>query len=316
MTLPLLIPAPTCEAVTVTSVNAREATRLDLYLTQHLSLSRSRIQACINAGRIHVNGMPTKPSFMVRRGDQISISLPSLPPMDLIPEPIALNVVYEDEALVIINKPAGLVMHPAPGHASGTLANGLLYNYKNLTEQGGRERPGLVHRLDKDTSGILVIAKTDFAHQQLSRQFKAHSIEREYLALVRGLMKQEDGKIVLAIGRDISDRKKISARTNRPREAETHFTVLRRFSIATLLRVFPQTGRTHQIRVHMASLNHPIVGDKTYGGRTARISELAAPRQMLHAVSLGFIHPLTNKKVSFASPPPSDMQAILDRLSQ
>lgn len=302
------------ETMRVEAVHARETTRLDLYLTQHLSLSRSRIQAAINTGRIQVNGVATKPGMKVKRGDQITLSLPSPPPLNLIPEPMALDIVYEDEALAVLNKPAGLVVHPAPGHASGTLANGLLYNYKNLTEEGGRERPGLVHRLDKDTSGIMVIAKTDFAHRQLSRQFKVHSIEREYLALVSGSMKQNEGKVILAIGRDISNRKKISARTHNPHDAETHFMVLRRFPIATLLRVFPQTGRTHQIRVHMASLNHPIVGDPCYGGRTARISELAAPRQMLHAVSLGFIHPLTNQRVSFSSPLPDDMQKVLDQL--
>ena len=229
---------------------------------------------------------------------------------------MALTILHEDEALLIINKPADLVVHPAPGHPNGTLANGLLYHCQQITERGGRERPGLVHRLDKDTSGVMVIAKTDFAHVHLSDQFKDHSIHRAYLALVSGVIKEKEGRVNLAIGRDISDRKKISSRTNHPREAETHFTVLKRFPIATWIKVFPQTGRTHQIRVHLAHLSHPVVGDRCYGGKTARLSQLAPPRQMLHAAELGFLHPVTGKKVLFSSPVPADMQDILDRIER
>jgi 23S rRNA pseudouridine1911/1915/1917 synthase len=288
--------------------------RLDLYLVKRLPVSRSRIQRSIDEEVILVNGAPTKASCKVKQGDQIALLVMKPAPVELVPEPIALNIVYEDESLLIVNKPIGMVVHPATGHLSGTLANALLHHCQNLTVLGGRERPGVVHRLDKDTSGIMVIAKTDSAHVSLSAQFKCHSIKRHYLAIAAGVIKENHGKIILPIGRDRSDRKKISARTDRPRMAETHYRVIERFEIATLLDIEPQTGRTHQIRVHLAHLFHPVVGDKTYGGRTARISELGADRQMLHAASLGFMHPTSKKEVFFSAPPPTDMQTILERL--
>jgi len=291
-----------------------KSNRLDLYLSKRLPVSRSRIQRAIDEELILVNGTPTKSGFKVKQGDQIELLVMRPSPVELIPEPITLDIVYEDEALLVVNKPVGMVVHPATGHFSGTLANALLHHCQDLTIRGGRERPGLVHRLDKDTSGIMVIAKTDAAHESLSAQFKCHSIKRHYLALVAGVMKQSEGKIILPIGRDQSDRKKISSRTEHPRDAETHYTVIKRFKIATLLDVTPQTGRTHQIRVHLAHLRFPIVGDKVYGGRTAQVSELGAPRQMLHAASLGFIHPISKQEVLFSSPPPADMQSILERL--
>jgi len=290
--------------------------RLDLYLAKRLPVSRSRIQRSVDKELILVNGSPVKSGFKVKQGDQISLLVMRPAPVELIAEPIALDIVYEDESLLIVNKPVGMVVHPATGHLNGTLANALLHHCKDLTMRGGRERPGLVHRLDQDTSGIMVVAKTDTAHESLSAQFKCHSINRHYLAIVAGVMKQSDGKINLAIGRDKSDRKKISARTERPREAETHYKIIERFKIATYLDVTPQTGRTHQIRVHLAYLFFPIVGDKVYGGRTARISELGAARQMLHATSLGFIHPASKKEVFFSAPPPDDMQLILERLRE
>jgi 23S rRNA pseudouridine1911/1915/1917 synthase len=289
-------------------------TRLDLYLVKRLPVSRSRIQKHIDEALIRVNGLPAKSSLKVKQGDQIELLVMKPSPVELVPEPLALDIVYEDEALLIVDKPVGMVVHPATGHFSGTLANALLHHCHDLTVRGGRERPGLVHRLDKDTSGIMVIAKTDLAHEKLSAQFKCHSIDRHYLALVAGVPRQKEGKVILPIGRDRSDRKKISSRTDRPREAETHYTVIESFEIAALLDVRPQTGRTHQIRVHMAHLCHPVVGDKVYGGRTARVSALGAQRQMLHAASLGFIHPTFNQVVAFSSPPPADMQAILEQL--
>ena len=297
----------------VTSYLASE--RLDLYIIKRgVSLSRSRIQKLIEEGQIRVNGKPAKASYKVREGDRIEIFIPPPAPLELIPEAVPLDVLYEDESLLVINKPAGMVMHPAPGHDRGTLVHALLHHCRTLPGIGGRERPGIVHRLDKETSGVLVVAKTDGASQGLSKQFKHHTIERRYLALVCGRMAQKKGKIILPIGRDRIDRKKISARTTRPREAETHFAVREHFKIATLLEVYPQTGRTHQIRVHMAHLGHPIVGDKSYGGKAARAFEIDVDRQMLHAERLGFIHPARGERMVFSAPPPPDMRALLETL--
>jgi 23S rRNA pseudouridine1911/1915/1917 synthase len=289
--------------------------RLDLYLMKRgIPFSRSRIQKLITEGQIRVNGRPAKPSYRVREGDQIEIFIPPPAPLELIPEAISLDVVYEDESLLVINKAAGMVVHPAPGHDQGTLVHALLHHCQDLTGIGGRERPGIVHRLDKDTSGIMVVAKTDQAHQRISKQFKQHTIDRRYLALVCGRMEKKTGKVVLPIGRDRIDRKKISARTSHPRESETHFIVRENFKSAAFLEVYPQTGRTHQIRVHMAHLGHPIIGDKVYGGRAARGFEFEAGRQMLHAERLGFIHPVSGEMMTFSAPPPADMQQMLKAL--
>ncbi len=289
--------------------------RLDLYLMKRgVPFSRSRIQKLISEGQIRVNGLPSKASYRVREGDQIELRIPPPAPLELIPEAIPLDIVYEDGSLLIINKAAGMVVHPAPGHDQGTLVHALLYHCKDLTGIGGRERPGIVHRLDKETSGIMVVAKTDEAHQRISRQFKLHTIDRRYLALVYGRMEKKTGKVVLPIGRDRIDRKKISARTSHPREAETRFTVRENFKSAAFLEVYPQTGRTHQIRVHMSHLGHPVIGDKVYGGRPARVFELQVGRQMLHAERLGFIHPMSGEQMIFSAPIPSDMQQVLEAL--
>ncbi len=289
--------------------------RIDLYLIKRgLPLSRSRIQKLIEEEQIQVNGRPIKPSYRVRKGDQIDFSIPGPKPLELVPEDIPLEVLFEDEQLLVINKAAGMVVHPAPGHRSGTLVHALLYHCKNMSGIGGRERPGIVHRLDKETSGVMVVAKTDLAHQLLSKQFKQHSIERTYLAVVCGVFPKKLGQVVLPIGRDRVDRKKISARTTKPREATTHFVVKEKFRMATLLLVYPQTGRTHQIRVHMAHLGHPIVGDKSYGGKAARSFEMEIGRQMLHAETLGFTHPTRGDRMVFSSLPPADMLDLLDRL--
>lgn len=289
--------------------------RLDLYLMKRgIPFSRSRIQKLIAEEQIRVNDRPAKSSYRVREGDRIEIRIPPPAPLELIPEAISLDVVYEDESLLVINKAAGMVVHPAPGHDQGTLVHALLHHCQNLTGIGGRERPGIVHRLDKETSGIMVVAKTDQAHQRISKQFKHHTIDRRYLALVCGRMEKKTGKVVLPIGRDRIDRKKISARTSHPREAETRFIVRENFKSAAFLEVYPQTGRTHQIRVHMAHLGHPIIGDKVYGGRAARAFELQVGRQMLHAERLGFVHPATGETMTFSAPLPEDMQQMLTAL--
>jgi 23S rRNA pseudouridine1911/1915/1917 synthase len=290
--------------------------RIDLYLIQRgATLSRSRIQRLIEAGEIRVNGKKIRPSYRVRPGDKIDITLTPPAPLEVAPEEIPLDVVYEDDALLVVNKPAGMVVHPAPGNPNRTLVNALLYHCRGLPGIGGRERPGIVHRLDKETSGLLVVAKTDRAHQQLSRQFKEHTIQRRYLALVYGNVSNEQGKIDLAIGRDVWERKKISPRSTRPRSALTRYKVVERFGSCTLLAVCPQTGRTHQIRVHMAHLKHPVVGDKVYAGHRRRdITGIEVRRQMLHAETLGFLHPVRSEPVQFIAPIPDDMNLVLLRL--
>ncbi|TAL11873.1 MAG: RluA family pseudouridine synthase [Nitrospirae bacterium] len=310
-----------------TTVSAGEhPKRLDVYLSTHTAdLSRAAIQRLIEKGAVTVNGRRPKPSQKVKPGDEIVWDVPKAEPLEIGGEPIPLDVLFEDEVLLVLNKPAGIVVHPAPGHWSGTLVNALLYHMQSkkaasdgadLPSIGGRERPGLVHRLDKGTSGVMVIAKTDAAHQGLSKQFKAHSINRVYLALVIGSVKGKAGRVDLAIGRDTKHRKKISARTTAPRAAVTEFLVAERYGkVATLVEVHPQTGRTHQIRVHLASLGHPLLGDETYGGRkVCALGGMDIERPMLHARTLGFTHPVTGKYMEYTVPPHADMETVLAML--
>jgi 23S rRNA pseudouridine1911/1915/1917 synthase len=310
--------------------------RLDVFLSTHTAdLSRAAIQRLIEKGAVTVNGKPAKPSLKIRPGDEIAWDVPKPAPLAIGGEPIPLEILFEDSALLVLNKPAGIVVHPAPGHWSGTLVNALLYHMqqkmpdeapspsplpsgerervRGLASIGGRERPGLVHRLDKGTSGVMVIAKTDAAHQGLSKQFKAHTIHRVYRALVAGSVKGKTGRVELAIGRDTKDRKKVSVRTTSPREAVTEFQVIERLGkAATLVEARPQTGRTHQIRVHLASLGHPLLGDETYGGRkVCALDDLHVARPMLHAQTLGFAHPTTGKYLEYTVPPPADMDCLL-----
>ena len=306
-----------------TTVSAGEhPKRLDVYLSTHTAdLSRAAIQRLIEKGAVTVNGRRPKPSQKVKPGDEIAWDVPKAEPLEIGGEPIPLDVLFEDDVLLVLNKPAGIVVHPAPGHWSGTLVNALLYHMqagaaaggKDLPSIGGRERPGLVHRLDKGTSGVMVIAKTDNAHQGLSKQFKLHSINRVYLALVLGMVKGKAGRMDLAIGRDTKHRKKISARTTSPRAAVTEFLVAERLGkAATLVEVHPQTGRTHQIRVHLASLGHPLLGDETYGGRkVCELGDVSIERPMLHARTLGFTHPTTGKYLEYTVLPPADMEELL-----
>lgn len=305
---------PTFPTSPILVADERNPDRLDRYLIQKgLSLTRSQIQKLITEEQILVNGAPSRSSYKVKKGDQIDICIPAPAPLELIPEEIPLDILFEDAFLLVINKAAGMVVHPAPGHYEGTLVHALLHHCQDLRGIGGRERPGIVHRLDKGTSGILVVAKTDAAHRYLSNQFKDHTIDRIYLALVCGKVKK-GGKISLPIGRDRINRKKISSRTANPREAVTDYKVLARFKSATLVEVSPQTGRTHQIRVHMAHLGHPIIGDKDYGGKVPKGLEVVAERQMLHAAKLGFIHPVHRKKLVFSTELPLDMAEILETL--
>ncbi len=295
--------------------------RLDVFLVnREPDLSRSALQRLIQQGRIRLNDAVVKPSQKIKPGDKITMDVPKPEPLELKGETIPLDVLFEDEHLLVLNKPAGLVVHPAPGHWSGTLVNALLHHFEisggTVSTIGGRERPGLVHRLDKDTSGVMVIAKTDEAHRALAAQFKHHTISRVYEALIWGIPKKAHGCIELAIGRDTKERKKFSARTARPKESVTEYKVEQRFErVASRVRLYPKTGRTHQLRVHLSSIGHPILGDPTYGGRKVRtIDDVEIPRVMLHACTLGFTHPVTAERKDFTVPCPPDMAAVEERL--
>ncbi len=291
--------------------------RLDRFLAASSGLTRARIQALIAGGQVRVGGTPRKASALLRGGEQITLTLPPPEPSDLLPEPIPLEVLYEDADLLVINKPAGLVTHPAGGRRTGTLVNALLHRCPDLRGIGGVERPGLVHRLDKDTSGCLVVAKTAAAHEGLSRQFRVRQVRKTYLALVRGRLRERSGRITVPIGRDRRDRKKMGVRTARGREAATAFRVVGELAEATLLEVTLETGRTHQIRVHLAHLGHPVVGDALYGGRRERRAREGgggpvAPRQLLHAWRIAFTHPRTGAAVAVEAPPPADLRPYLE----
>lgn len=298
--------------ITPESVNQR----IDKFLSSYDStLSRSFIQRLIDKGSVTVNGKFAKSSYKLKEGDEIKIEIPELEPSTVKPEPIPLDILYEDESVIVINKPAGMVVHPAAGNYSGTLVNALLYHCRDtLSGIGGIERPGIVHRLDKDTSGLLMAAKDDFTHNHLSKQLKDRTIVRKYLTLVKGNIKEDSKKIEIPIGRHVSDRKKMSIKTKRGRIAITEFTVVERFDNYTLLEIRLKTGRTHQIRVHLSAIGHPVAGDKIYGKSykfQVSSSKFFINRQMLHAAILGFIHPKTGKYLEFNAQLPDDMKDIL-----
>jgi 23S rRNA pseudouridine1911/1915/1917 synthase len=299
--------------------------RLDMFIQHHEAYSsRNRIQTLIKDGLAQVNGKAEKPGYKVKAGDQITLELPERKVREVLPENIPLHVVFEDDHMVVLNKPPGLVVHPAPGNYTGTLVNALLYHYGSLpslgkgTSEGAgseRERAGIVHRLDKDTSGVMVVARTEQALKALTAQFKNRVVQKKYLALVAGVIKKGSGAIEAAIGRHVKERKKISVHTASPREAVTLFKVKERFKKATLVEVEIKTGRTHQIRVHMAHLGYPVLGDRVYGGaRVTKLGALAIDRQMLHAESLSLLHPVTGTPLTFIAPPPPDMAEAIDRL--
>ena len=298
------------------------ALRLDRFLDDSLpELSRSQIKRLIDEGAVTLNGATSKPGFKLRGGEEICVILPDPLAATAEAEPIPLQILYEDPALVVVNKPAHLVVHPAPGHQSGTLVNALLHHCKDLSGVGGELRPGIVHRLDKDTSGVMVATKDDRTHRYLARQFKAHSIQRRYRALVHGLVAETMGTIDQPIGRHPVHRKKMSTVARSSRRAVTRWQVLRRYEAdrMTLLDLSLETGRTHQIRVHMAGMNCPVVGDPLYGGgsRIKAIADqklrqmvAALQRQFLHAWQLGFEHP-NGLQMVFQADVPSELQGIL-----
>ena len=299
--------------------------RLDMFIQHHEAYSsRNRIQTFIKDGLALVNGKPERPSYKVRAGDSVTLQLPERPVREVLPENIPIHVIFEDDHMVVLNKPPNLVVHPAPGNYSGTLVNALLFHYGSLPSSGKpssdgegseRERAGIVHRLDKDTSGVMVVARTEQALRSLSKQFKDRIVQKKYLALVAGVIKKGSGRIETAIGRHVKERKKISVHTASPREAVTLFTVKERFTNATLVEVEIKTGRTHQIRVHLAHLGFPVLGDRVYGGvKVAGIGGIAIDRQMLHAESLSLLHPMTRTPLTFNVPPPPDMSAVIAHL--
>jgi 23S rRNA pseudouridine1911/1915/1917 synthase len=289
--------------------------RLDAALAKlEPTLSRAQARRLVEQGAITVSGEVVKPAHRLRAGERIAGAVPEAQATALAPEELPLSILYQDADVVVIDKPAGLVVYPAPGHGGGTLVNALLHHCRDLSGVGGELRPGIVHRLDKDTSGVLVAAKNDVAHRSLAAQFKVHSVLREYLALVRGAPRAASGSVEAAIGRHPTDRKRMSTRTRRGRAAVTHYRVEERLRGASLLRVRLETGRTHQVRVHLASIGLPVLGDPVYGGAQALGAELGLARQALHAAVLGFTHPTTGAAMRFESPLPPDLVRALGAL--
>ncbi|HEX8492396.1 MAG TPA: RluA family pseudouridine synthase [Pyrinomonadaceae bacterium] len=296
--------------------------RLDAYLAARINdWSRSRLQRLIEDGDVLVNGRTTKPSYKLRTNDEIEVELTAPAPTEFAPEDIPLEIIYEDDELVVVNKPAGLVVHPAAGIASGTLANALAYHFQHLSERAGAARPGIVHRLDKDTSGLIVVAKTEAAHEHLADQFRAREVFKSYVALVHGTMREESGRIEQPIARDPRNRTRMAiVRGGRP--SLSLYRVRQRFERFTLLDVEIKTGRTHQIRVHLQWLKHPVVRDSVYGdGRDNTVTDArlrarinALKRQFLHAEQLGFRHPRTHEPLGFTAPLPGELSEFLAEL--
>ncbi len=288
--------------------------RIDKFLSDELSdRSRSFLQKLIKEQYVKVNDKPVKASYRLILGDTVSISFPEPEKPDIAAEDIPLDILYEDNDIIIINKPKQMVVHPAPGHYSGTLVNALLYHCQgNLSGINGSLRPGIVHRIDMDTTGSLVVCKNDTAHQSLSAQLKEHSIQRVYEAIVHGILKEDTGCIDAPIGRHPTERKKMSTQTRNGREALTHYRVLERFGAFTHIQCRLETGRTHQIRVHMTSIGHPLLGDTVYGPKKCPFPKLIG--QTLHADTLGFIHPGTGEYMEVHAPLPEYFTGLLDRL--
>jgi 23S rRNA pseudouridine1911/1915/1917 synthase len=306
------------ESFTVESADDRM--RLDLFLAARLpDLSRAFIQKLAREGGARVAGSPSPPSRRVRAGQTVSLRVPSPAPSPLVGEPIPLHVLYEDEDLLVLSKPAGMVVHPGAGVASGTLVHALLARGPHWSNIGGEERPGIVHRLDRGTSGVMVVARNDRAHRALAAQFKAREVEKSYLALVWGAVAEDQFDVDAPLGRDVRRRRRISTRTAKPRSASTTFQVLERLGVFTLLEARPRTGRTHQIRAHLDSVGHPIVGDAEYGGDRAhtlgagacRDAVAAFHRLALHARRLAFSHPADGRRLAFEAPIPAELENLL-----
>jgi len=323
-----VIPPEPRETMRLVVPEGERPKRIDVYLTRQVeNATRTKVQAAIEAGMVLVNGKPTKPSYSLSPGDIIDVTFPRPPRPEALPEAIPLEILHEDDSLLIVNKPAGMVTHPAYGNYTGTLVNALLHHCDQLSRTREAVRPGIVHRLDKETTGLMVVAKSDAVHAHLARQFSRRTIDREYWAIVWGRFHEERGVIEASLARSKRDRKKVTV-AEEGKHAITEYTVLRQFDFLTLIRLKLQTGRTHQIRVHLAHIGHPVFGDPTYGGRNPAwnglerkkaqraanlLKEIA--RQALHAKTIGFVHPKTGEKMRFDSDLPDDMRTVLDLLS-
>ena len=286
-----------------------DSIRIDKYLIDKLNISRSKLQEMIKCDLILVNDKVVKNSYQLKLNDKISIIGELKKETDILPVKMDLDIIYEDDDLMVINKPSGLVVHPASGNYDNTLVNGLIDYTNNLSNNNGIERPGIVHRIDKDTSGLLVVAKNDYAHEFLSKQLKDKTLSRVYIALVYGRINHDTGTIDAPIGRSLDDRKKMCVTSINSKEAVTHFKVIERYKNTTLIKCKLETGRTHQIRVHMAYINHPIVNDPVYSNKKS-IGDFG---QMLHACEITFIHPSTNKKMTFKCDVPEEFNKILEK---
>ena len=287
--------------------------RIDKYLsTVNEQLSRSYIQKLLKSGLVLVDGKPVKASYQVEEGEVISLDIPEAVEPEIEPEDMDLDILYEDKDIILINKPKGMVVHPAAGHYSQTLVNGLMYHCRgDLSGINGVMRPGIVHRIDMDTTGVLIVCKNDFAHNSIAEQLKVHSITRKYYAIVHGVIREDEGTVDAPIGRHPVDRKKMSINQKNGKHAVTHYKVLERFKQFTYVECQLETGRTHQIRVHMASLNHPLLGDSVYGPSKCPFK---LQGQTLHAGILGIIHPRTGEYMEFSAPLPEYFENLLEKL--
>lgn len=286
--------------------------RVDVFISEKIeTLSRSQVQKLIEDDKVFVNDKKIKSNYKIKDGDLIKVEIPDPVKIDVTPEDIDIEILYEDEDIVVVNKSQGMVVHPAAGNYTGTLVNALLSKCSNLSGINGAIRPGIVHRIDKDTSGVLVVAKNDIAHQNLSNQIKEHSVNRIYIALVEGIIKNDSGVINLPIGRHPVERKKMAVVSRGGRNAVTHFKVIERFKENTLIEARLETGRTHQIRVHMAYIGHPLVGDPVYGYKKQKYK---LKGQVLHAMTLGFIHPTKNEYMEFTAPLPDYFNELIRKL--
>lgn len=288
-------------------------TRIDVFLAENMEdISRSGVQKLIDEGMITLNGGKTKANYKLREKDIIDVTVPEVKEVEILPEDIPLDILYEDADVIVVNKPQGMVVHPAPGHTSGTLVNALMFHCgDDLSGINGEKRPGIVHRIDKDTSGVLMIAKNDMAHQSLAAQLAEHSITRKYNAVVYNGFNEDEGTVNKPIGRNPQDRKKMAVTEKHSRHAVTHYRVIERMEKFTLIEAQLETGRTHQIRVHMTYIGHPLLGDPVYGPKKQPVS---LEGQALHARVLGFIHPRTGEYMEFEAPLPPHFEALLERL--